>query len=72
MKAKFDNDAILLITEDSMSLDDLIELAHYYFQFLPAVKVHIRTTMLRENQEITYHPVTEEVYKNFLAETNLK
>jgi hypothetical protein len=72
MTVKYENGTIILVTSNSISLEELTELAHYYFQFLPAVKVHIRTTMLRENQEITYHPVTEEVYKNFLAETNLK
>lgn len=72
MTVKYENGAIILVISNSISLDDLTELAHYYFQFLPAVKVHIRTSMQRENQEIKYHPVTEEVYKNFLAETNLK
>lgn len=71
MKAKFDNDAILLITEDSMSLDDLIELAHYYLQFLPIVNVDIKTTMLLENQRIKYYPVTEDDYNRFVETTKL-
>lgn len=35
MTAKFEEGAIYVVLKKSLSLDELIEVAHYYLQFLP-------------------------------------
>lgn len=71
MKAQFDNDALLLIPKESYTLDELVEAVKYYIQFLPPVGVEIRSTALRDKQEIKFSPVTEEAFKDFIKETQI-
>lgn len=71
MTAKFEEGAIYVVLKKSLSLDELIEVAHYYLQFLPAVQVDIKTTMLLENQRIKYYPTTEQEYTKFIEEAKL-
>lgn len=71
MTTKFEEGAIYVVPKKSLSLDELIEVAHYYLQFLPVVQVDIKTTMLLENQRIKYYPTTEQEYTKFIEEAKL-
>lgn len=71
MTVKFVNNTIYVELDNNLSIDGLTELAHYYLQFLPIVKVDINTTMLCENQIIKYYPISEDEYNRFIEEAKI-
>lgn len=71
MNVRFEESAMFLEPKTNVNLDELTELAHYYLQFLPNVKVEITTSILGDKQIVKYSKLTEEEYKRFIEESKL-